>query len=169
MPITNVTVVSEGPGNKVVLEWTDQTARTWREEYINRQPTTQDLINVRQAQLEDRTLRNWEIKDAEQALRRKEAPKEVADHQPQADYDRRVLVQLMKQTDINVLIAALPWWVAHQARAGNNDVQRAAFLGVPTAEYQDISARMGDVQGVAGGVDTVNAQVWNGRPSDAWR
>ena len=89
------------------------------------------------------------------------------DHQSQENFDRRLIGELMTVRDVDVLIASLPFWTAQELRNGNNNVQRAANLGVPTAEYVEADGRFGDLQGVAGGVATVNEQQW-GSVKDAW-
>jgi hypothetical protein len=74
----------------------------------------------------------------------------------------------MQNTSIETTIAALPFWTAHQARSGNNNVQRAATLGVPTAEYAEADSRFGVAQGIAGGVNTWKSETWVEPPSGSW-
>jgi hypothetical protein len=95
--------------------------------------------------------------------------KEPPDHQPQADFDRRLISALMQNTSIETTIAALPFWTAHQARSGNNNPQRAATLGVPVAEYAEADSRFGTAQGIAGGVNTWKSETWDGVRSEAWK
>ena len=90
------------------------------------------------------------------------------DYQTQTDFDRRLIGQLMVEADIDTLIAALDFWTAQELRNGNNNNARADNLGVPRPEYIEADGRFGDAQGVAGGVESVNAQVWD-RIKDAWR
>jgi hypothetical protein len=85
-----------------------------------------------------------EIEEAMREAARGNNPDKVPpDHQTQAEFDRRVISALMQNTSIETTIAALPFWTAHQARSGNNNVQRAATLGVPVAEYADADSKPG--------------------------
>jgi hypothetical protein len=86
----------------------------------------------------------------------------------QVNFDRRLIAALMQETSVDTLIGALPFWTAQETRNGANNNARADKLGVPRAEYVQADARFGDLQGVAGGVTTVNEQVWDGLPSGAW-
>jgi hypothetical protein len=81
-------------------------------------------------------------------------------HQTQSAFDRRLLGQLMALGSIDQLLAAIPFWLAVQTRGGANSNSRASYLGVIRAEYDLVNGRFSDLQGVAGGVQTVNAQRW---------
>jgi hypothetical protein len=77
----------------------------------------------------DATLVREEIEEAMREAARGNNPDKVPpDHQTQAEFDRRVIAALMQNTSIETTIAALPFWTAHQARSGNNNVQRAATV-----------------------------------------
>jgi hypothetical protein len=119
----------------------------------------------------DIQLAQEEIGEALEKAERGENPDKVPpDHQTQADFDRRLIAALMQNTSIETTIAALPFWTAHQAsaRSGNNNVQRAATLGVPTAEYAEADSRFGVAQGIAGGVNTWKSETWAQPPSGSW-
>jgi len=108
-----------------------------------------------------------EVTDALKQAELGNDPDKSADHQPQADFDRRLLGLLMQELSIDTKIAAIPFWLAVETRGGANANQRAAYLGVTRPEYDLVSAMFGDLQGVSGGVDTVNGQIWD-EQRDAW-
>jgi hypothetical protein len=117
----------------------------------------------------DATLVREEIEEAMREAARGNNPDKVPpDHQTQADFDRRLIAALMQDTSIETTIAALDFWTAHQARSGNNNVQRAATLGVPVAEYAEADSRFGVAQGIAGGVNTWASETWVEPPSGSW-
>jgi hypothetical protein len=140
MPITNSVHLGRR-GNMDEYEFTDHTARVFKERWrLKAGLLPADFIPIRVPQLESELAR----KEIEEAIARAEAgdnPDKVPpDHQTQAEFDRRVISALMQNTSIETSIAALPFWTAHQARSGNNNVQRAATLGVPTAKPIHASA-----------------------------
>ncbi len=94
--------------------------------------------------------------------------KEVLWNDTQADYYRRSLGLAMLIIDIDDLISYIPLFQAMENHpdSGNNAGQRATYLGVVRADYDEIAARFGDAFGVSGGVDTVNAQVWEELPPE---
>jgi hypothetical protein len=129
MPITNSVHLGKR-GNMDEYEFTDHTARVFKERWrLKAGLLPEDFIPIRVPQLESELAR----KEIEEAIARAEAgdnPDKIPpDHQTQAEFDRRVIAALMQNTSIETTIAALPFWTAHQARSGNNNVQRAATLG----------------------------------------
>ena len=90
----------------------------------------------------------------------------VAEYQSQADYDRRALGKAMIGTDIDEFHQVLPLYLAMTARGGNNAGQRAAYLGVPTAQYNSMAVRFNDDQGAASFIDDAKGQVWDEIPAD---
>jgi hypothetical protein len=168
MPITNSVHLGKR-GNMDEYEFTDHTARVFKERWrLKAGLLPADFIPIRVPQLESELAR----KEIEEAIGRAEAgdnPDKVPpDHQTQAEFDRRVISALMQNTSIETTIAALPFWTAHQARSGNNNVLRAATLGVPVAEYAEADSRFGVAQGIAGGVNTWASETWINPPSGAW-
>ena len=94
-------------------------------------------------------------------------PDRVADYQPQADFDRRLLARLMTVTDAQVFYAGLPFFQAMEARGGANANQRASYLGVIRADYDLMANRFNDVQGVAFFLDDDKGAVWTDIP-EGW-
>lgn len=85
--------------------------------------------------------------------------------QDQNDYDRRVLGRCMQFADVQAFYASLPMWQAMEARGGTNANQRAAYLEIPRVPYyNEMSARYGDVQGIAFFLD--NDAVWEDLPAE---
>jgi len=93
-------------------------------------------------------------------------PDRAADYQPQADFDRRLLARLMTVVDVQVFYAGLPFFQAMEGRGGANANQRASYLGVIRDEYDLMSNRFGDVQGVAFFLDDDKNAVWHDIPED---
>jgi len=112
-------------------------------------------------------LQVTEVVDALKQAELGNDPDKSSDHQLQADFDRRLLGLLMQELSIDTKIAAIPFWTAVEGRGGANANQRAAYLGVIRAEYDLVSAMFGDLQGVSGGVNTVNGQIWDDQ-REAW-
>ena len=169
MPITTSVHLGKR-GNMDEYEFTDHTARVFKERWrLKAGLLPEDFIPIRVPQLETELAR----KEIEEAIARAEAgdnpDKAPPDHQTQAELDRRLIAALMHNTSIETTIAALPFWTAHQARSGNNNVQRAATLGVPVEEYAEADSRFGVAQGIAGGVNTWASETWDGVRSEAWK
>lgn len=95
------------------------------------------------------------------------SPEKVADHQPQSDYDRRVLGEMMTTSDISSFHTAYPLFTAMELRGGANASQRAAYLGVDTISYGQMAARFNNVNGVAWFITDEKEQTWYKVPK-AW-
>lgn len=89
------------------------------------------------------------------------------DHSPQVDFDRKLLGMLMTVRDCETFREGYEFFLAQQARNGNNNVQRAANLGVPLSEYVLVDNRFDDVSGVLFFIDGDKGQVWD-QPLDGW-
>ena len=109
---------------------------------------------------------NIELSQAYSAASTGQSPERVAEHQTQAEFDRRLLGRLMIDPDIYTFHAAQPFWSAVQARGGANANQRAAYLGVSRANYDLIANRFGDDQGAAFFIDNAKGQVWSEIPAE---
>jgi hypothetical protein len=84
----------------------------------------------------------------------------------QADYDRRALGKAMLISDVDEFISYQPLFQAMESRSGNNAVQRAATLGVSTANYTLMQSRFNDAVGIAGGVANMNSKLWEVVPEE---
>ncbi len=167
MPVTSSQWV-KSRGGLEFFEFTDSTG-TVHERRVRLRNQTQAEFMADQTPVIDRTLWEGEIAQALRKAREGENPDKVPpDHQTQAEFDRRLLAELMQNRDIRTLHSAVPFWEAHQSRSGNNNNARSQTLGVPFAEYQDVADRMGDMQGVVGGVNNVFSKTWGDIPSGAW-
>jgi len=116
-----------------------------------------------EAQLADR-----EINEAVGVAERLENPDKVADHQSQADFDRRLCGRLMTLEDAHHFLAALPFWQAVEFRGGANANQRAAYLVVPRPEYDLVAGRFGDVQGAATFLNDDKGHIWREGALEGW-
>ena len=168
MPITNSVHVGKR-GNMDEYEFTDHMAKVWKERWrLKEGLLPDDFIPVRVPQLEAELARKEIIEAVSKAERGEDPDKVPPDHQTQADFDRRLIAELMQNTSIEATIASLSFWAAHQLRSGNNNGQRAATLGVPAAEYAEADSRFGVAQGIAGGVTTWKSETWSNPPSGSW-
>lgn len=84
----------------------------------------------------------------------------------QADYDRIALGQAMLILDVDQFISVLPLFQGMESRSGNNAVQRAATLGVSTANYNLMQSRFNVAVGIQGGVATMNSEAWDVIPEE---
>ena len=93
----------------------------------------------------------------------------VPDHQTQPDFDRRVIGEAMQMRDIihfyNVYDT---FFRAFEARAGSNKPQRAAYIGVDTATYDEIDKRFNDMAGITALVIDEKGRVWQELPDGYW-
>lgn len=158
-----------------VFEYDWHTGRSSRQKWRLASGTDVDAFRLAQVPKVEVSQRKSEINNQVTIARKGINPDKVPVHQEgataeeeQQNFDRRLIAALMQETSVDVLIAALPFWTAQEGRNGNNNNIRADRLGVPVTEYVQADARFGDVQGVAGGVETVNEQVWDDPPSGAW-
>jgi hypothetical protein len=169
MPIINSVHLGKR-GGLDRYEFTTSTGDVRSEKWKN-QPAVDPLVFM--AQRETDINGDLALEEVAAAFKLAEAgqnpDKAPPDHQPQPDFDRRLIAALMQNTSIETTIAALPFWTAHQARSGNNNVQRAATLGVPVEEYAEADSRFGVAQGIAGGVNTWASETWDGVRSEAWK
>lgn len=95
-------------------------------------------------------------------LREGEKAAEWAD--TQADFDRRALGRAMLLTDTDDFYFYLPLFKAMELRGGANANQRAAYLGIDRAIYDQIAARFNDVEGIAFFLDNYKSQIWDEIP-----
>ena len=93
---------------------------------------------------------------AEQGL----SPEITVKHQPQADYDRRILGNMMLEINSHVFFAAYTFFQAVEGRGGSNANARASYLGIVKAVYDDIAARFSNVTGVAWILTDERNKVW---------
>lgn len=84
----------------------------------------------------------------------------------QADYDRRSLGKAMLINDAVDFFAYLPLFKAMETRSGANASQRAATLGVTSAEYNLMASRFNDVEGVAFFLTDAKDAVWTEIPAE---
>ena len=93
------------------------------------------------------------------------------DHQPgateeeqQANFDRRVLTRVMLLIDAHAVYAAYPMFQAMELRGGANANQRATYLGIDIAIYNQIDDRFSNVNGVGWFLADEKNQVWSELP-----
>lgn len=87
-------------------------------------------------------------------------------HQTQAEFDRRVLAQLMTIIDVHHFRNGLNFFQQIESRGGANANQRATYLGVSTVNYNLIADRYGDIQGAMFFIDNEKGQVWQEVPEE---
>jgi len=84
----------------------------------------------------------------------------------QADYDRRSLGRAMLIADVDNFISYLVLFQAMESRGGANAGQRARYLGVSSANYNQMRSRFGIAVGIQGGVATMKAEIFDTRPEE---
>jgi hypothetical protein len=90
-------------------------------------------------------------------------------HQSQADFDRRVLGEAMKEPDLITFWNTYnSFWGPVQIRGGNNKPQRAAYLGVDTQTYDEIDKRFNDMAGITTLITDEKGRVWDELPDGYW-
>ena len=94
------------------------------------------------------------------------SPDITVEHQPQADYDRRVLGRLMIESNIHYFLAGYSFFQAVELRGGANANQRAVYLGITSVEYSEIDSRFSNVNGVAWFVQDEKDMIWPELPED---
>ena len=109
-------------------------------------------------------LANQEVSDAVTLAENWQSPEKVAEHQSQADFDRRVLSRIMMMLDAHAVNAAYPMFQAMELRGGANANQRATYLGVTNDIYGQIDGRFSNVNGVAWFLDDEKNQRWEIMP-----
>jgi len=114
----------------------------------------------------DDTLARREVSQSMALVRNEQPPTDTAEFQPQADYDRRVLGRCMTLDDASQFFAAYPFFQAVELRGGANDAARAAYLGVPTSEWQAIATRFNNVNGVSWFLTDEKEQTWDKLPGE---
>jgi len=90
------------------------------------------------------------------------------DHQLQADYDRRVLRELMQEEDALAFANALTFFRSFEIRGGANAAQRASYLGVPKSEYDLVATRYNQITGVENVLNEDAARVWRLDSHEGW-
>ena len=91
-------------------------------------------------------------------------PDRTAEHQTQASFDRRFLGRSM-QLDAQPFYNCLPVY-QRVLTQGNNAGQRAAYLGVPTADFNLIDTRYTNVMGIAWFLNDEKQQTWSKLPEN---
>jgi hypothetical protein len=93
----------------------------------------------------------------------------VPDHQSQPDFDRRVIGEAMQIPDlIHFYNIYDTFFRAFEGRAGNNKPQRAAYIGVDTATYDEIDKRFNDMAGITALINDEKGRVWDSLPDGYW-
>ena len=87
-----------------------------------------------------------------------------ADHQLQANFDRRVLGRVMMLEDAHAVLAAYPMFQAMELRGGANANQRASYLSITLATYNQIDERFSNVNGIAWFLNDEKNQIWTELP-----
>lgn len=88
----------------------------------------------------------------------------VPNHQTQAEFDRRVLGRLMLIDNIYTFQNAAPFFLAVKNRGGNNNGQRANYLGITVADYNLIDARFTNAESASFFVSTDKNSIWDELP-----
>ena len=164
---TVTTTLQSSTRVNAVYTFTDHTSGTTTIKKLvsNTLDTEADALSM--YSLIESQLADAEITEQVSAAERWENPDKVAEHQSQADFDRRLLGRLMTFLDAHVVLAGLPFFQAMELRAGANAGQRATYLGVTTDDYTLVDNRFGDVQGIQFFLDDDKSQVWN-IPLEGW-
>ena len=105
-----------------------------------------------------------EVDDAIGGVSRKISPDITAQHNTQADYDRRVLGRTMLFENVHDFYFCLPFFQAVEVRGGANANQRATYLGITRELYDPIAIRYGEVQGIAFFLDS--DEIWTELPEE---
>jgi len=167
MAITSYQVISEFPnGDKLSVTY-EFTHHTGRIDTVNRTvPAGTDHDAVMQSMIPglEQQAADQEIGEAMEKANREENPDKVAEYQPQADFDRRVLGRCTMLRDVHQFYATLPMWTAMEGRGGSNANQRASYLGITRELYDPMDDRYGEVQGIAFFLD--NDSTWPELPEE---
>lgn len=75
-------------------------------------------------------------------------PELTAAHQPQNDFDRRLLGLLMLETDVQIIRASIPFYDAVVVRGGSTSAERAAYLEVSTNRWNRIRNRFNTIKSI---------------------
>ena len=157
MPIVSSQIT--GRNNKAVfMEAIDHIGETWKRR--TEVPIGND---------DNQTLTDWVVfldgelanheTDAE-AYRAKNNESNPAQYQTQPDLDRKTLAELMQIADALEFSTSLQWFRDFEVRAGANTNARAAYLGVPKAEYDLVATRYNQITGLVSGLNADAARVW---------
>ena len=170
MPIVSHTITATSPnGTRKTVEFylTDNLAvdRQKASIFIKLNDDPNPVIIALYTQ-QDQADIDTEIADALSSAKNDTNPDRVPVYQTQAEFDRRLLGELMLVTNVHTFHTALPFFQAVEGRGGANAGQRATYLGVTTGNYNLIAARFGDDQGVAFFLDNVKGQIWDIIPEE---
>jgi len=152
-------------GRKVLLVLaTDQTGFIWDGQIPA--PPNADHNQLLADWVADLTLilPDNEAEQEEQRARNDES--NSAQHQTQAELDRKVLSRLMQIIESLEFSTTLQWFRDFEVRAGSNANARATYLGVPKPEYDLVATRYNQITGVKSGLEADRLKVWNG--SEGW-
>jgi len=140
------------------MQATDQTGKIWeRRPNVPADNDDAATLAVWVVDLEA-NLPNLEAK--EEAQRAKSGQQQDAQHQTQADLDRKTINELMQIEDSLEFSSTLQWFRDFEVRAGSNTNARATYLGVPKAEYDLVADRYNQITGIKSGLEADDARTW---------
>jgi hypothetical protein len=90
----------------------------------------------------------------------------VANHQPQADFDRRMLGRIMPLIDCFVFNDTLNFFREIEIRSGLPPPQRHNYLGVQAVDYELVETRYNEHSGTQSFFDAEELRVWPETPED---
>ncbi len=163
MPIVSSQITGQinkpGGRRKLLMQATDHTGKIW--ERRPNAPADND---------DDATLAAWVVElgadlpnlEAQaEAYRAKNGRQQDAQHQPQADLDRKTINELMQIENSLEFAGSLQWFRDFETRAGANTNARANYLGVPKVEYDLVATRYNQITGVKDTLEADAARIWN--------
>jgi len=162
MPIVSSQIVGQinkpQGRRKLLMQATDQTGKIW--ECRPNVPEANDDAATLAAWVVDLDLALPDYEAQAEAGRAKNGQQQDAQHQTQADLDRKTINELMQIEDSLDFSASLQWFRDFEIRAGANTNARVNYLGVPKSEYDLVAARYNQITGVKSGLEADAARVW---------
>lgn len=153
----------------VIYQFTDHLGGTYIQEHLVDVGTDTDAHMLSLIPALEEKLARQEISDAIAGAEDEQPVDRVPDHQTQVEFDRRVIGEAMMIPDImwfyNIYDS---FFRAFESRAGNNKPQRALYLGVDTATYDEIDKRFNDMAGITTLVNDEKGRVWQELPDGYW-
>lgn len=145
-------------------EHTDHTERIHSYRYYPLETDDHDALLLANAARIESRLPDKEV--VEEVERAKKGKQQSAQHQTQAELDKRAIVELMQIEDSLEFSTTLQWFRDFEVRAGANANARATYLGVPKPEYDLVAARYNQIQGLVDGLKADAARAWRSHTVD---
>lgn len=154
-----LTTVNKPNGRKIMMQATDHVGAIY--ERRPNVPADNDDAATLAAWVVELDLTLPDLEAEAEVLRAQSGQQQDAQHQTQAELDRKTINLMMQIEDSLEFSRTLQWFRDFEVRGGTNNNARAGYLGMTTGDYSEVADRYNQITGVKSGLEADANRVWD--------